>query len=122
MVHNTICHVEIQVLDLDRAQAFYEGLFGWRFSSFIPNMTVFGNGNEHIGGLMKVDEVKAGESPSLWFRVQNLQATLDKALELGGTLDSEPSEVPSVGWSATIRDLDGNMVGLVMYTEDVPVG
>jgi predicted enzyme related to lactoylglutathione lyase len=118
MSYNTICHIEIEVADMDRAQQFYQGLFGWRFSSFIPDMRVFGIGDKHIGGLMKVEQVRPGFSPSVWFRVQNLDNSLQQAQALGGSIEAEKIEVPSVGWSGVIRDLDGNMIGLVQYTED----
>lgn len=121
MVHNTICHVEIQSSNLEASQAFYSALFGWRFSSFIPNMVVFGVGDQHIGGLMLVDKVEPGQSPSLWFRVKSLDAALVKAEELGAALLQERNEVPSVGWSAQIADPDGTPVGLVMYTEDAEI-
>jgi len=117
-MHNAICHIEFLVTDLPRAQTFYEGLFGWKFSSFIPNMVVFGTGESHIGGLMLADKVTPGDSPSLWFRVKNLDESIAKAQASGGTLVSETHEVPSVGWSAVVSDPDGNPVGLVMYTED----
>ena len=117
-MHNTVCHIEFQVRDLDKAQAFYAGLFGWRFSSFFPGMVVFGVGDSHIGGLMQSDSPETGASPSVWFRVQDLDLMAMKATEVGGSLVEAKSEVPSVGWSAVVADPDGNRVGLVMYTED----
>ena len=60
---NTICHIEYYVTDLEKSQAFYGGLFGWDFRSFIDGMVVFGIGDQHIGGLMKTDKVESGKSP-----------------------------------------------------------
>ncbi len=115
---NTLCHVEIQALDLDRAQSFYEGLFGWTFRDFMGgSMRVFASGDVHIGGLMKVDKVEAGRSPSLWFQVASLDQTIAEALKLGGTKLEEKQEVPGVGWSILLADLDGTPFGLVEYTE-----
>ena len=37
---------------------------------------------------------------------------------LGGTVVSPKSDVPNVGWSACIADPDGNLVGMVQYSED----
>lgn len=115
---NTICHVEIPVTDMNRATAFYGSLFGWNIRSFMPEMSVFGAGDQHIGGFMKVESVPQGAFPQLWFRVKDLDAMLAKAAELGATIFAPRSEVPSVGWSGAIEDLDGNRIGLVMFTED----
>jgi hypothetical protein len=116
-MNNVLCHIEIEVTDLAKAQAFYQGLFGWRFSAFTDDMVVFGNGDEHIGGLMKKDSVNAGTSPSLWFKVADIDASVTQAVALGGAVLSEKTELPQVGWSALVADLDGNGVGLVQYRE-----
>ncbi|MCW5936915.1 MAG: VOC family protein [Fimbriimonadaceae bacterium] len=119
MKHNTVCHIEIEVTDLKRSQAFYQGLFGWHFSEFaMPDMVVFGQEEEHIGGLMRVDRVEPSRSPSVWYRVADLDKSIDTACGLGGSIEEEKGEVASVGWSAVVRDPDGNRVGMVMYAED----
>lgn len=117
MNYNNLCHVEYFVRDLDQAQAFYQGLFGWDFRSFGDDMRVFGQQGNHIGGLAKRDTVNPGESPSLWFQVQDLEATMARAVELGGQRASERSDVPGVGWSGVVADPDGNAVGLVQYAD-----
>ncbi len=119
MTYHTVCHIEIEVTDLDRAQAFYEALFSWRFSPFTPDMVVFGVGDDHIGGLMRVDTVAPGRSPSVWYRVKDLDASIALATAHGGTLSEPRSEVPGVGWSAVVSDPEGNRIGLVLFTEDV---
>ncbi len=117
-MNNVLCHIEIEVTDLEKAQSFYQGLFGWRFSAFTEDMVVFGNGDEHIGGLMKKESVNAGTSPSLWYKVADIDASLAKAIELGATVLAEKSELPQVGWSALVTDPDGNGVGFVQYREE----
>lgn len=112
---NQLCHVEYQVTDIDRSRSFYEGLFGWTFRQFMPEMVVFGQGETHIGGLMLADRVNAAESPSLWFQVESLDESCARATALGGIVDGEKSPVPGVGWSIVVRDPDGNGVGLVQY-------
>jgi uncharacterized protein len=114
---NALCHVEYQVTDIDRAQAFFEGLFGWDFRRFTDEMVVFGQGDAHIGGLQKVAVVEVGTSPSLWFKVTDLDEMSAKARALGGTADESKHPVPGVGWSLSVQDPDGNSVGLVQYDE-----
>lgn len=111
---NTVCHIEFDVTDLDRSQAFYEGLFGWAFQEFMGGtMRVFGLGDDHIGGLTKRDAVAPGMSPSIWFQVEDVAATLERVTRLGGTVLSGREAVPGVGFTAQVADPDGNPVGLV---------
>ena len=112
---NTVCHIEFGVTDMDRAEAFYKGLFGWTFRAFTPTMRVFGQGDDHIGGLTLVDKVEPGRSPSVWLQVESLDATLARVEALGGRPLSPKSEVPGTGWSADFEDPDGNYVGIVEY-------
>lgn len=113
---NTVCHIEFDVTDLHRAQAFYEGLFGWSFRSF-GEMVVFAAGDEHIGGMTRVDEVKAGASPSVWFDVVDLDEILAKATHLGAKSLAEKQMLPGVGFTAQVADLDGNPIGLVQFVK-----
>ena len=112
---NTICHIEYFVTDLDKSQAFYGGLFGWDFRSFVEGMVVFGIGDQHIGGLMKTDKVESGKSPAIWFKVADIDGMIAKTVSLGGSTPNEKSQVPGVGWSVTVNDLDGNDVGFVQF-------
>jgi predicted enzyme related to lactoylglutathione lyase len=80
-------------------------------------MVVFGSGDQHIGGFVKAEWVNAGESPSVWFEVESIEAMLEKAVSAGGKVIEGKSDVPSVGWSATVGDLDGNRVGLVQFAK-----
>jgi predicted enzyme related to lactoylglutathione lyase len=114
---NNLCHLEFDVTDLERAQTFYGGLFGWTFRSFTPTMVVFGLGDTHIGGLQRVDAVRTGLSPSVWFKVPSLEEYRAKALKLGGKADHPISVVPGVGHSTLVSDPDGNLVGMVQYTD-----
>ena len=117
MAKNTVCHIEWEVTDLARAQAFYQGMFDWKFQQFGDEMVVFGSGETHIGGLMKSENPTPGNSPSVWIEVDDVEAFCAKAASLGGTVKSGKSAVPNVGWSAIVGDLDGNNVGLVQFAE-----
>lgn len=116
MANNTFCHIEFQVTDLGRAQKFYGDLFEWKFRAFGDEMVVFGAGDDHLGGLTKVDTVASGLSPSVWIEADNIEKYLSAAVAAGGAVHSQKSEVPHVGWSAVILDPDGNHVGLVQFS------
>jgi hypothetical protein len=110
-----LCHVEIMVTDIPKGRDFYGPLFGWEFIEFYPGMDAFNLNGVHIGGLCKCETVEPGNSPSLWFKVANLDESIAKAKSLGATSATEKSEVPTVGWSATFCDPFGNIVGIVEY-------
>jgi len=112
---NTVCHIEFQSVDLDKAEAFYKSIFDWTFKSFTPNMRIFGSGDKHVGGLMLVSKVEKGKSPSVWIQVANLEETLTKVEAGGGKTISGRSEVPGTGWSADFEDPEGNYVGIVQF-------
>lgn len=115
MAENTICHIEWDVTDLDRAKAFYGAVFDWTFRSFGDDMVVFGCGDKHLGGLMKVDTVHVGASPSVWIEVGSIESSLAQATAAGGHVLKEKGDVPGVGWSAVFSDPDGNRVGIVQF-------
>ena len=115
LIHG-LCHVEILVTDLAKAKVFYQSVFDWDWSEFIPGaMDAFSIAGRHIGGLMLAETVTPGDSPSLWFKVLDIDETLRKAEKAGGKQREPKSEVTHVGWSATFTDLDGTTIGIVQY-------
>lgn len=115
---NTVCHIEIQTRDLAAAQAFYAQVFpGWSFRSFGEEMVVFGVGDSHVGGFMKADSVKPGNSPSVWIQVEEIEPVLARATAAGGSVASEKYPVPGVGWSAQFTDPEGTPIGIVQFNE-----
>ena len=115
MANNTFCHVEFQCTDLQRAQRFYKGLFDWTFREFGDDMVVFGQGDQHLGGLQRAESVSPGTSPSVWIQVEKIEPYLEKAPKVGGKAGSEKQPIPNVGFSASVIDPDGNCVGLVEF-------
>ena len=69
----------------------------------------------HIGGLMKTDKVEAGRSPSVWFKIADIDAMIAKTVSLGGSMPNEKSQVPGVGWSVTVNDPNGYDIGFVQF-------
>jgi len=117
MAFNTICHVEWWVKDFDKAKEFYGGLFGWTFQDFGDNYVLFttpegGPG----GGFMKGDvpgvEFSPGNSPTVYIWVEEIDDFILKAKSLGGNLGYPKTEIPGMGWSASINDPFGNGIGL----------
>ncbi|MEW6050149.1 MAG: VOC family protein [Candidatus Zixiibacteriota bacterium] len=49
---------------------------------------------------------------TIYVMVDDLQAYLDKAVKLGGSVVVPPTPIPGVGAFAMFKDLDGNCLGL----------
>jgi uncharacterized protein len=84
-----LAFVEFGVEDVDKAQAFYSGMFGWKFEP----------GPSGQGYVMSLPNVGAGihgsdpgAAPYLFFRVDDIEAAVEKVLELGGTVDDTDVE------------------------------
>lgn len=94
----------IDTPDLDKARAFYGGLFGWRFDE-----AQSGPAYLHVAdsqppfGFTKVE--RAREFRHLYFRVDDVEALCERVKELGGKA-AVPSESQS-GLTAVVSDDQG---------------
>ncbi len=116
---NAFCHVEIPTTDFEKAKDFYSGLFNWKVT-IMPEMNYasFETGAVPGGGFMKVEEMKPGMTN--YILVEDIEATIAKAEELGGKLIHEKEEVPEMGWYALLADPDGNIFGIWKSMERKP--
>ncbi len=113
---------EIHCEDLDRAQAFYEALFGWRFQA-LPGidyrMVMTGEGPGIDGGLIRrmgsLD--RAARLPVIaWVctvEVENIDAYIAKAEGLGAETALPKQVRPGVGAYTYFKDSEGNVFGLI---------
>jgi len=113
MAKHAFCHVEWATTDLDKAKAFYEGLFGWSFSPWGNEYLMFKTPNSELGGgLMLMKEFQPGMSPCVYIHVDSIEPYLEKAAALGGGVCMGKTEIPQMGWFAILFDSDKNQVGL----------
>lgn len=64
-------------------------------------------------GIDQVDEEHGGSSSvSLWFRVEDVDATFDRLVEVGAHVIYAPVDKPWGQRLTALRDLDGNRIGL----------
>lgn len=107
-----VVHFEIAGKDGRSLVAFYRDLFGWNVSEAGPDYwLVRGDDGGIGGGLMQT----TGAMPSyvtVYVSTPDLQASLDRALGLGGKTLVEPKEIPGTGAFAMFQDPEGNVVGL----------
>jgi predicted enzyme related to lactoylglutathione lyase len=114
-------HFEIHADDMDRAQAFYEAMFGWTFNSWGDGsyrLVRTGEGPGIDGGMMRRHgpAPQGGEPVNAWVctvDVDDLDAFVARAGANGGSVALPRMAVPGVGWLAYVKDSEGNIVGLM---------
>jgi predicted enzyme related to lactoylglutathione lyase len=115
-------HFEIHSADPDRAQRFYENLFGWTFQSWGNGdyrlVTTGDQGRGINGGLVRRrgDPPRGGEPVTSWVctvDVDDLDAFVARAEAEGGSIALPRMAVPGVGWLAYVKDTEGNILGMM---------
>lgn len=107
----SISHVEYHVSDLAKAVAFYEGLFGWRFSRYSDSYQMAkpqGGEGSPVVGLVRKDQPMVTPVANVFVTVANIEQSLTHIdnIVVGKTL------IPDYGYYAQVADPDGNVIGL----------
>ncbi len=116
-----VVHFEIPFEDGDRARGFYADVFGWEVQT-IPEldytMVSTGPANEvgptepgYINGGMAERGLPLG-GPTVVIDVENIEETLEKIGQHGGTTMLAKAAVGEMGFAAYFKDSEGNVVGL----------
>ncbi len=111
---NDLCHVEIPCKDLDKAKAFYEGVFGWKiyqpegFEGYMLYETKEGIG----GGFSTTLEINSQAGILVHILVEDIPATLEAVKNHGGATVKPKTEIPEVGFWAQFTDAEGNQMAL----------
>ena len=123
---NRIVHFEIYASDTDRAMKFYGDIFGWTFQKWdfggLPYYGVMTAPKDSTepginGGLLK----RPGGDPTgseavigfcCTIQVENIDATIEKIMNSGGTLALAKQAIPGMAWQAYYKDTEGNVFGI----------
>lgn len=122
-MQNAISWFEIPVTDINRAQKFYETIFGITMIPMdMPNikmrmfplddmMTQVGGALVDSGGFHKAS---ASDGPLIYLNGNpDVQHVLDKVVEAGGTIMLPKTEIsPDYGFMGVFIDTEGNRIGL----------
>lgn len=114
---NPVIHFEIGSTDVASARRFYADLFAWDVSVDDDGYGVVTTGSEEgIGG--GITPTPDGDAPSVtvYVHVDDLEKSLDRAVELGGSRVIGPTPIDEIGSFAMFRDPDGNVLGLFTDT------
>lgn len=116
--HGAFTWSELMTNDVDRCGSFYNGLFSWEPSvQKMPtgDYTSFMLGDKGMGGMMAITE-QMGPVPPHWgvyFGAEDCDATVAKAVELGGKVVMPTTEFPGVGRGALLQDPQGAMFSII---------
>ncbi len=111
---NPVVHWEIGAKDAAKMGAFYGELFGWRIDhNTALNYRMVDTGGAGIGGgIFQTDQKTMPPYVTFYIQVDDLQAYLDKAQQLGGKTIVPPMPIPNMGAMAMFADPEGHVIGL----------
>jgi len=113
------CWVELLASDSKQASGFYQSLFPWQLNTVQAgdqDYTLASNGQHEIAGLMDINDELAGLGVkpcwNSYVQVQDVEATCQKAKQLGGTIVKPAFDIPGFGRMAVIIDPTGGVFSL----------
>ena len=116
-----IVHFEIPVDDSERASAFYQEVLGWDISGFgnEPYWLVRAGDDDEVGadGAL-IARGDLHQSPVVIAGVDAVDDALSRVQRAGGEVVQGKLAIPGVGWSAYVRDTEGNTIGLFEADSD----
>ena len=117
-----VVHFEIHAADPNRAVNFYQKLFGWTFQKWEGPMDywlVTTGPNEQPGingGLVPRQGEIDGQAVIAYVctvDVENLDASVQSAVDNGGQIALPKMPIPGMGWLAYCKDTEGNIFGMM---------
>jgi uncharacterized protein len=107
-----VVHWEIEARDPERQRAFYGDLFNWEVADGPVMQIPAGIGGPEPG---PGGHIRAGERSgvTLYVQVRDLPASLTRVGELGGSVLTDPFDVPGGPTIAAVEDPEGNPLVLV---------
>ncbi len=114
-----IVHFDIPVEDLDRARAFYSGLFSWRIEKVPGDLTYYmisteqGDGQPGLAGGMALRD-HPGQQITNFVGVDDLDEAMAEVERLGGKVLEGKTPIVGFGYLAVCQDTEQNTFGLWM--------
>jgi predicted enzyme related to lactoylglutathione lyase len=117
-----VVHFEVPFDDGDRARSFYKEIFGWDVTE-MPGMdyTMVTSGPSgdngptepgFINGGMMSRKDSPASGPVVTIDVDDIDATLIKIEDTGGSRLGDKAAVGGMGFAAYFKDSEGNVLGL----------
>ncbi|MCX6820133.1 MAG: VOC family protein [Candidatus Adlerbacteria bacterium] len=132
---NRVVHFEIQADDMDRAQKFYEAVFGWTFKVMGEEYGGYrvistGPGPDEMAKGVKMEDVGIngdlmkrngtapadGACPNAYtciIGVDNIDMYMERIEAAGGKPQTDKMDVPNIGQLRYYKDTEGNIFGIL---------
>ncbi len=115
--NGTVTWHELVTSDLEAAWTFYSTAFGWQLVEDMDmgpsgKYRLFSTGGEPIGGLTNLPPQCTGSAWTHYLQVPDLQAAIDKSIELGAKLERGPETVAGGDRIALLVDPQGAFFAL----------
>ena len=119
-----VCHFEVPYADKDRAEAFYEKVFGWQFAPApgdVPYTFVFTAEVDEqyrpkepggINGGMYERGGDAATHPLIVIEVESCEQRIKDVEAAGGSTVVGLQQVGDMGIYAQVKDSEGNIIGM----------
>lgn len=125
-MHNRPVHFEIHASDIERASAFYKGVFGWEFMKWEGGamdywmvMTAPKDSKDPgiNGGLLQRHGAAPVEGAAVnafvvTVQVDDYDATHQKILAAGGVVAFAKAAIAGMAWQGYYKDTEGNIFGV----------
>lgn len=113
MSPHPIVHIELSANNLASAAQFYKELFGWQVQSQPElNYATWDPGEGPGGGFNPTGTNTTPGTVTVYVGTDDIEATLNRIEELGGSTVYPKTEIPNMGWFAMFKDPTGNVLGL----------
>ncbi|MDQ2743402.1 MAG: VOC family protein [Chloroflexota bacterium] len=116
---NSLSWNELATRDIETAKTFYQAVFGWESvthpAEMIGSYNEFQLGGKSIAGGMQMTDQFPPQVPAHWlpyFTVEDCDATVSRAQELGARLSAGPMDIPQ-GRFAVIGDPQGAVFAVI---------
>jgi predicted enzyme related to lactoylglutathione lyase len=113
-----VAWIELVARGTETAAAFYGAVFGLEAAPFpdMPTYWLLQQGGVTAGGLIELDEARSGAEGSHWrvyVGVADADASCDRAVELGGSVEVAPFAAAGIGRIAFLRDPFNVRLGII---------
>ena len=120
-----VCHFEIPFAEKDRAEKFYQDVFGWQISPApgdVPYLfaitTPVGENMQPTqpgginGGMYQRGHEGGSKTPVVVIEVESCAGRMADVEAAGGSKVLGPTEIPNMGIYAQVKDSEDNIIGL----------
>jgi predicted enzyme related to lactoylglutathione lyase len=116
-IPNALVWNELMTHDVEGAKKFYGAVFGWTYETGETGYVAISQDERVQAGMMRIEE-SMGEMPPNWGQyilVEDVEATVAKAGELGGNVMVPPTPAGEMGTFAVLQDPQGAVFSIIKY-------